>query len=243
MSLQLVNTFALAAIGIFALISIGVSYRRARKKQIAPSEWLGDWLSDFSTEMAGAFLTAVIFGLIVGAAQQSENTAERKQSLILQMGSPNNGFAIEAVRQLRALEWLYDGSIQGADLYGADLRGADIQYANLRSAYLVAANLQDTYSHHVDLQNAYLLDANLQGARLWNTNLQGTYLAGANLQDAGLFQAKLDESTILPDGTNWTPETDMSRFTDPNHPNFWRSGDRYSPAYRGITPTPSDTPE
>jgi DNA-binding NtrC family response regulator len=48
-------------------------------------------------------------------------------------------------------------------------------------------------------------------------------LGGANLQMAS-----------LPDGTNWTPDTGMARFTDPEHPEFWRSDDPGSPAYRGM---------
>jgi len=34
--------------------------------------------------------------------------------------------------------------------------------------------------------------------------------------------AQFDEDTILPDGTHWTPETDMTRFTNPKNPDFWR---------------------
>jgi uncharacterized protein YjbI with pentapeptide repeats len=53
-------------------------------------------------------------------------------------------------------------------------------------------------------------------------NLGEVNLGGANLQGAILKRANLDEFTILPDGTKWTPDTDMARFTDPDHPDFWR---------------------
>jgi hypothetical protein len=46
----------------------------------------------------------------------------------------------------------------------------------------------------------------------------------------------LDETVTLPDGTNWTSDTDMMRFTDPAHPQFWRSDEPNSPA---ISVTPS----
>jgi hypothetical protein len=62
-----------------------------------------------------------------------------------------------------------------------------------------------------------LCEANLKESNLLGVNLEGT---------------RFDETTILPDGTHWIPETDMRRFTDPNHPNFWRSDDPRSPAYR-----------
>jgi hypothetical protein len=74
-------------------------------------------------------------------------------------------------------------------------------------------------------------------------NLQGANLSYANLQGAVLEDAELNETTILPDGTQWTPDTDLKRFTDPKHPNFWRSDEPDSPAYRGDAPAPSGSPE
>jgi hypothetical protein len=59
-------------------------------------------------------------------------------------------------------------------------------------------------------------------------------LLEANLLNANLTDAKFDETTVLPDAVweyvtqtdinitgYWTPDTDMSRFTDPEHPDFW----------------------
>jgi uncharacterized protein YjbI with pentapeptide repeats len=64
--------------------------------------------------------------------------------------------------------------------------------------------------------------ANLQGASLFGAFLGGANLRRADLRGAVLKRANLDEFTILPDGTKWTPDTDMARFTDPDHPDFWR---------------------
>jgi uncharacterized protein YjbI with pentapeptide repeats len=141
----------------------------------------------------------------------------------------------------------------GAFLLGVNLQGADLMYANLQDAYLEhvnlpgatlrGANLQGAYLVHANLQRANLVGANLSGADLALDNLQGAYLRGANLQGTNLMLANLqgasldianlDPNTVLPDGTPWTPDTDMARFTDPNHPGFWRSDRPYSPAYRG----------
>lgn len=33
--------------------------------------------------------------------------------------------------------------------------------------------------------------------------------------------AYFEETTILPNGVYWTSKTDMSRFTDPEHPDYW----------------------
>jgi hypothetical protein len=92
-----------------------------------------------------------------------------------------------------------------------------------------------------DLGCVNLNDANLRTANLRGTNLQGADLSGANLQGAHLTDAIFDEDTILPDAeydsgiypSYWTPDTDMARFTDPDHPDFWDPcvEARYTPRY------------
>jgi uncharacterized protein YjbI with pentapeptide repeats len=85
-----------------------------------------------------------------------------------------------------------------------------------------------------ELARVSLSRAKLSGASLTEADLSWAYLRGANLEgadflDANLFRAILDraifnEDTRLPDGTKWTPDTDMARFTDINHPDFWWPG-------------------
>jgi hypothetical protein len=88
--------------------------------------------------------------------------------------------------------------------------------------------LQAAYLRGASFENATLTGADLTGA-----NLLGTIFTGADLSHAQLAGAFYDEKTVLPDGTFWTPDTDLARFTDPAHPDFWRSNDPLSPAYRG----------
>lgn len=212
--------------------------------------WWTSWLQNFSTEMFGAFLTFILFELIVGnrekqrdeertlkrerenfekmieqdkalkaqmieieTARRSEILEQEKEQLIRRMRSSINGETIRAIEELRAHGWLTDGSLQGSNFAWANLRGGKLGWANLQGVNL----------HFVDLQDAQLAWVKLQGATLNN----------ANLQAAALSLAVFDTNTILPDGNNWTPETDMSRYTDPTHPQFWRSDNLNSPAYRG----------
>ncbi len=108
-------------------------------------------------------------------------------------------------------------------LFGANLKGADLQEADMRGAGLWSANLQE----------ATLWNADLEGATLRQANLQGVNLFGANLRGVVLFRVYFNASTTLPNGSTWTPETHMSCFTYPDHPNFWRSDHPDSPAFRG----------
>jgi hypothetical protein len=64
------------------------------------------------------------------------------------------------------------------------------------------------------------------------------------VREAFRLAAVLSETTLLPDGSAWSPSVDMRRFTDPNYsdstgaPAFWRSADRFSPAYDPTRPAP-----
>jgi uncharacterized protein YjbI with pentapeptide repeats len=151
---------------------------------------------------------------------------------------------------------LQEAILTEANLPFIDLEGANLKGANLRAAKLYGVNLYRTILDYADMSAANLglisfYDASLSGANLTNTDLKGkllvdsdltgTILKGADLEGAklGVYDSRfpellpplMDEDTVLPDGSNWTSETDMARFTDPKHPNFWRSDDLQSPAY------------
>jgi hypothetical protein len=70
----------------------------------------------------------------------------------------------------------------------------------------------------------------LQGANLEGASLQGANLSQADLQGAVLKDARFDDATVLPDGVNWLRRTALTRFTDPNDPEFWRPDNPDSPS-------------
>ena len=153
------------------------------------------YLSETLRQIAVAFDNSVTIELIslattvliVNRLYQHRETEREKKRLILQMGSPDNAFAREAVRTLRSRGWLEDGSLKGAYLWGANLQEADLESANLQGADLGYANLQ----------NAFLGAANLQGADLQLTDLQKVFLNSADLQDANLVEADLRWTSLV----------------------------------------------
>jgi hypothetical protein len=167
----------------------------------------GDWRGfalNLGTELIGALATYGLLELFIGGRERRET---KKADLIAQMGSSVKDVAMVAAGELRRHGWLTDGSLRRANLWGA----------NLQEAFLIEANLQQTFLAEANLQGALLTGANLQGACMWGANLQGASLLAANLQGA-----YFNKDTTLPDGTKWTPDTDMARFRDPNHPDSWR---------------------
>ncbi|RMG70116.1 MAG: hypothetical protein D6711_18205 [Chloroflexi bacterium] len=155
---------------------------------------------------------------------------DRKQSLIADMGRNIQVITHAAIEKLRAEDWLYDGSLRGAQLKSANLQeanlflanlsGAYMHFANLRSANLFRAELVETDLSAANLSGASCVGANFERANLQKARLQYADLCGANLEKANLLDAQIDgtmfdEFTILPDGTGWTSQTNMSQFTRP----------------------------
>lgn len=119
----------------------------------------------------------------------------------------------------------------GANLTDARLERADFSGANLGSAKLIRAKLPSARFKDADLSSA-----NLEEALLESTDFSGADFGNANLKGAIFKDTIFSNETALPDaniiGINkdkslkydkyWTPETDMSRYTDPDHPDFWQ---------------------
>ena len=175
----------------------------------------GDWEGLFlnlGTEMLGAVATYVLLELFIGGRERREAEEKelkaQKADLIAQMGSSAKDVAIAAAEELRRHGWLYDGSLQRASLHGANLQGAKLSGANLEGADLSTANLEAAFLIGANLGKANLFGANLGKANLFGANLQGALMTAVNLDEAHLWK-----DTTLPDGTKWTQDTDMARFT------------------------------
>ena len=146
---------------------------------------------------------------------------------------------------------LEDTNLSGLDLKDnhfdlANLNRVNFSYANLKGAYffrakltdadLSMANLFSVYARLADFNGADFQNTNLQHAKLTESNLCNVNFCGANLVNALISGIEMNENTILPDAEvisfdkdgnfiydkYWTPETDMTRYTDPEHPDFWQ---------------------
>lgn len=167
---------------------------------------------------------------------------------------------------------LGSANLQAVNLKGASLQTVDLTYANLQDANLRDVNLQAANLTNANLKGANLSNGNLQEANLTGANLQRTMLSGANLEGVKLLGANLakihsyfgsisseeevssferkivtrvNENSTLPDGSHWTSVTDMKRFTDPEHPDFWRAGedDLFTPSWSKKMPKKGDNQE
>jgi len=95
------------------------------------SRTYGGWEAfalNFGTEMIGAVATYVLLELFIGGRERRET---RKTELIVQLGSTVKDVAIAAAEELKRHGWVFDGSLEGANLNGANLPGTDLKCANL----------------------------------------------------------------------------------------------------------------
>lgn len=138
----------------------------------------------------------------------------------------------------------------GAKFTKANMGGAWFDHAHLENAVFNQTNLEraaiGTYlrgatfieaqaryaGFHGDLQNVSFQYANLVEALFAQADLRGASFTEANLQGMRIIDCHCDNTTILPNGTRWNTMDDWAYFTNPDHPDFWRSKDAHSPAYR-----------
>lgn len=221
--------------------------------------WIGAQLfggdAGFTTNLYTEALSIGVTILVLNWFADRRATRQRKEELFLQLGSQSNDFALEAKRQLKIEGWLEEALAQKKfpranwqgmvlarmdlthlTLLNANLVCTNLMSADLSNAVLCRSSLSNAFLVDTKLTNANLLDANLTGAVLWFADLTNANLSYANLTDASLLitdlaNANFDVNTILPDGTHWTSDTDMSRFTDPTHPQFWGTEKLNTAAY------------
>lgn len=142
------------------------------------------------------------------------------------------------------------GNLRGAKLQKAKLSFVRLHLAYLREANLQGASFDHTSAQSADLRGADLRESwcystNLHAADLRGADLRGANLEEVHLQAANLDGAQFDGRTALPDcvyrrnaegkiiftgpieerytpESFWSPETDMTRYTNPAHPDFWQ---------------------
>lgn len=202
-------------LAVLLAVGIGLSLADAYRT----CDWWGALLN-LGPELIGAVVTYLLFDQFI---ERRERIETEKARLLASLRSGSHDAALEAVAVLRERGWLEGDALKDANLIGANLEGLDLRNANLQGAILLETILEGADLTACDLRGALLCDAELDGAVLRDANLEG----------ANLWDTSYGDHAVLPDGTEWMPDTHMARFTDREHPDFWRSDNPHSPAYRG----------
>lgn len=136
--------------------------------------------------------------LIIANANEVIGRKAEKERLILQVGSPDRAFAVEAVRVLSKRGWLDElageefirADLEGADFYGANLLRTKLGYVNLQNANLCGVKMDFAEISNCNFEGAYLHKTSLVGAKFLSDNSSESSLKGADLYGANLLNAE-----------------------------------------------------
>lgn len=237
---------------ILALVSGALGYIQQHPGAFDLGAFVGDFYANISAEFASIAITVLIIDGLNRRREERTALEQDRTQLMRQLGSNVNEVARRSAEELRARGWLTDGTLQGTDLrvanlddaklWDADLQGVNLQWAKLKKvnlngailagANLTQANLQAARLRGADVRGANLFEAKLyrvdfHDAKLCEADMRGAHVEGASftnadLRGANLTDAVFDALTVLPDGSTWSEGIDLTRFTNPAHPQFWQ---------------------
>ncbi|MCI0708858.1 MAG: pentapeptide repeat-containing protein [Chloroflexi bacterium] len=180
---------------------------------------MADFAERLSNDNAVAYIEAQYFG---GNGSQS---AIVWQDGMMIFAHPDNGVVARVPGRLgpinSALRLLDARTEAGNDEFETVGLGAFRHNDDWLMADIARSNRRGEKLYRVDFSQMEWFDTDFFGAHFIEPNFCGALLLNANFRNAILERATFDEHTTLPDGSNWTPDTDMNRFTDPDHPFFW----------------------
>lgn len=181
---------------------------------------MADFAERLSNDNVVAYIEAQYFG---GNGAQS---AIVWQDGMMIFAHPDNGVVARVpgrIGPINSALRLLDASADGArDEFEAVGLSACRHNMDWLLADIARSSRRGETMHRIDFSEREWFDANFAGAHFVSPNFRGALLLNANFRNTILDGAIFDEHTTLPDGSNWTPETDMARFTDPNHLFFWQ---------------------
>lgn len=216
---------------------------------IAIGVWLGALIfrTGYYTNVYTELLSVIATIVVLDRLNDWRDMRRLRGRLQREASSRDNSTALNAVDWLRAEGWLTcddnecllarkkmaRANLENAYLYGANLERVNFYKTNLSKADLSMSNLYRAYLHRANLSNASVYGTDFRGTVLWMCNLRNV---------KHIDQAQFDEGTVLPDARplydaegniqydayhrvlfdrHWTPETDMTRYTNPAHRDYW----------------------
>ena len=218
-----INWWTVQKLGLLLLffsIMVAVTGYLNQHMRLTFGESMDKFVQDFYANFATELFSLAITVLIVDKLYENRANEEEKKRLILQMGSTDNTFAIEAVRQLRLKGWLFDGSLQKADLSLANLEKANLDDADLKEVNLYGANLHSASIQFCDLSGAYLpyadfSDSTLRDVRFENACLRNAKFVKADIKNIDFSNADMvlinfKGAWLVPNDRDWLKMDSLS---------------------------------
>ena len=194
-------------------------------------EQIMGFLGNLVPEAVGILFTV----LILDRLNEQRELEQLQNRLVREASGQANEASKLACDWMQFEGWLTGEAslLAGDKIWRANMVGVDLSSANLLKTDFYRSNLAGANLYRIDARNANFAYTDISGCDLVAANLEGANLEAANIEGV-LWDHPNQSPAILPDGKPWTAETDMGRFTDHKHPDFWRSNDSESQAYTGM---------
>ena len=184
-------------IGIVGLLilaaAIFLSYRHFVVSHKDFNEFAKDYYANLSSELFGIAITILLIDYLYEQKEKESNKAR----LLRELASEDKGFTSRALREIRSLGYLYDGTLNGADLSGANLCDLDFANANLRNVNFTGAQLNKAIFTNSDLTGANLNYAELRDAKLENCKLTNVQMKKCNLYGAIMNNSAIENVDLM----------------------------------------------
>jgi uncharacterized protein YjbI with pentapeptide repeats len=163
-----------------------------------PDSWLfsliiKEYYANLSCELLSIAITILLIDYLYDRKEKESN----KKRLLRELGSEDRGFTSRALKEIKELGYLVDGTLKGIDLSKANLSGLDFTGADLEKIDFSKASLNGTILKDTNLNGAIFYDAELRGANLENSTLFNTQLKKCNLYGAILNKAQFVNADLM----------------------------------------------
>lgn len=154
------------------------------------------FFSDFYTNISTDLISIALTILVIDRLNEQRATEQIKRQLIRDLSSSDYGFATRAARELKANDWLYDGSLNGADISGANLYNENLYGLQMVRGWLIGANLEFTNLNNATISDVTMNGSRLTEARMRNINLSESYISGSVLYKAVMTNSDLRRTDL-----------------------------------------------
>ncbi|RUT71733.1 pentapeptide repeat-containing protein [Flavobacterium cupreum] len=173
-----------------------------------PANWyFSGFIKEIYANLSCELMSIAITILLINYLYEKREESNNKRRLIRELGSEDKGFTSRALKEIKELGYLVDGTLNGADLSSANLEGLDFTGANLQNVNFSKARLTNSIFKGVQFEGVRLDGAearqcNFERSVFNNVSLKGSNLysaifIGCQISNADFLKAKIEQTEFI----------------------------------------------
>lgn len=199
---------------VFLLLGFLMPLFKYYKDNWFASKLVHELYSNFCAEFISLAITILIIDYLYDKKEKENN----KKRLIRELGCEDIGLTSRALKEIKELGYINDGSLNNADFSKATLNGLDfsnckLNNLNFSNALLISSDFSNSELRNCDFSHCNLNGINFNRAKLVNVKFHKAELYGATfhnskMQNSDLLRANLDNCEFI------DAEIEVSKFED-----------------------------